>query len=191
MSRDSPGRGWQYAVVVAAMTAMAALAACSDSPTAPPEQTLEGPRVTLFRTDSASYTLLTESYGVTGSIQARLSNSTGESIYLVNCNGDTDVSLEKWIDGRWQLAWAPDVQTCLSEPIIVPAGGTWDTTIDIFAGPRGSNTYPQFEVEESPGSYRLVWHDVLSSFQNQLPFGEPLPLGQRISNTFRLDFAPR
>ncbi len=191
MSRDSPGRGWQYAVVVAAITAMTLLTACSDTPTAPPEQTLEGPRVTLFQTDSAAYTLLSGNYGVAGTIQARLTNSTGESIYFVNCNGNAEATLEKWIDGQWRLAWAPVIQDCLSEPIIVPPGATWDTTIHIFAGPRGSNSYPQFEVEESAGSYRLVWHEVLSSFQDKLPFGEPLPLGKRISNTFTLDFAPR
>ena len=56
----------------------------------------------------------------------------------------------------------------------------------MFGGYPGSNAYPQFAVADPAGVYRAVWHDVLGSYQDRLPFGEPLPLSLRTSNRFTL-----
>jgi hypothetical protein len=55
----------------------------------------------------------------------------------------------------------------------------------VVAYPCGGNTYPQFELDEVPGTYRLVW----GNFDTWVP-GDgargPLPLAARVSNEFQL-----
>ena len=41
-------------------------------------------------------------------------------------------------------------------------------------------------VAEISGIYRAVWNSAVTRYQDQLPFGEPLPLAQRTSNRFTL-----
>ncbi len=173
------------------LVAMTTITACSDTLTAPAEETLEGPRVTLFRTDSASYTLLAGDGGFRGMIHARLSNQTGNDIYISNCGGAAGVSLEKWIDGRWQTAWSPVSNACWSKPIVVPAGATWDASIDFFAGYPGGRVSPQLNVDDVPGTYRAVWFGLAKSHSDLLPLLKQLPLEQRISNPFTLEVTPR
>lgn len=49
---------------------------------------------------------------------------------------------------------------------------------------------PNFTVDEIDGIYRLVWSRVLLSFDPDAPaeepFGEPIPIGERVSNSFVL-----
>lgn len=188
MLRYSPGRRSLFAFMLATMTTVTA---CSDTLTAPAEETLEGPRVTLFRTDSASYTLLAGDGGFRGMIQARLFNNTGSDIYISNCKGATGPSLEKWIDGRWQMVWWQTTPACASSPIVVPDGATWDASIDFFAGYPGGRVSPQLNVDDVPGTYRAVWFGLAKSHSDLLPLLKQLPLEQRISNPFTLGVTPR
>ena len=112
-------------------------------------------------------------------------------MYFVNCRGQTEVNLEKLVDDRWRVVWGPGIPMCLSPPITVPAGGTYDSRIGVIAGYPGSNLQPQFSVPDVAGVYRAVWHQALSSYQDHLPFGEPLALEHRVSNRFRLEVQPR
>ena len=146
---------------------------------------------TLFRTDSLAYTLRAGSIGYEGRIGVEFTNRTAATVYIVNCGGATSLSLEKLVDGAWRPVWSPVIPACLSAPITVPAGGVYRTVIHVFGGYAGSNTAPQFEGADIPGTYRAVWHSVLASYQDRLPFGQPLPLAQRVSNQFTLSVQPR
>jgi hypothetical protein len=144
-----------------------------------------------FQTDSAAYRLRATSAGYEGVIRATYTNHSGGAAYFVNCNGGTGVELQKSIDGSWQTVWSPVLLMCLSQPITVAASASWSTAVHIFGGYPGTNYAPQFTVSDIPGTYRLVWTELLSSYQSSLPFGTPLPFDRRISNVFTLDVAPR
>jgi len=79
------------------------------------------------------------------------------------------------------------VPSCLSPPIVIPGGQQYHHKLQLFAGYPAGNVYPRFETPGINGQYRLVWHYVLSSFDGRTyPFGEELPLEQRLSKPFTL-----
>ncbi len=158
--------------------------------TAPESGAVSAPAV-LFQTDSAAYTLRAGEVGYQGRIGVRFTNRTEGAAYVVNCNGSTAVSLEKLVDGQWRAVWFPALAGCLDRPIIVPPRGTHDLIIDVFGGYADGNAFPRFAVADVAGVYRAVWDDVLRSYQDRLPFGDPLPLEQRLSNQFTLTVQSR
>ncbi len=141
-----------------------------------------------FVTDSMSYTLQRGSVGFEGRIRVAYTNRTSETSYIVNCNGATSLVLQKRVGDAWVTAWAPVIPLCLSQPITTAAGAHQSMNVVVFGGFRGSNFFPQFSVADAeiPGTYRIVWRDLLSSYQDKLPFGTPLAEEHRVSNTFTL-----
>lgn len=162
---------------------------CGDSSVAPDSHAVTPvtrSATALFQTDSLAYTLRLGGNWYQGEIGVTFTNRTSAAVYIVNCGGATELRLEKLVDGQWRDFWAPVLFACLSAPITVPAGDTYRTRIGIAAGLPGTNTAPQFASPDITGEYRAVWTEVLSSYQDRLPFGEPLPLTARISNSFFL-----
>ena len=145
----------------------------------------------LFQTDSLAYTLRAGGAGYQADVGVTLTNRTTGTIYIVNCGGATSVQLEKRVGIAWQGVWSPAIPLCLSPPITVSVGSTYRTRISIFGGYPGTNGHPQFSVADVTGEYRAVWGSVLSSYQDRLPFGDPLPLEWRTSNRFTLTAEPR
>jgi hypothetical protein len=140
-----------------------------------------------FQTDSLVYTLVRGPQGIEGRIGYVFTNPTDAPVYIVNCRAQTALRLQKHTDAGWIDAWSPVVLDCLSPPIVVPPGDRRADEVPVFAGAPGSNVHPQFLVDRVPGVYRIVWHHVLSSYDDRrYPFGEPLPLEQRVSNRFEL-----
>lgn len=114
-------------------------------------------------------------------------NRSGGPVYLVNCAGSFDHHLERRTDEGWKRAWTPILKACLSAPIVVTAGATFQDTIRVYAAAFGSRAGPQFDVADPSGTYRIVWTGAVSSYdRNAWPFGPPLPLEQRVSNRFTL-----
>lgn len=180
--------------ILAALGTLLLGAACSapaTPPAAPAASAQTGDVTPLFRTDAASYDLRAGGVAHEATIGVTFTNRSGGTVYFVNCNGQIGASLEKLVAGEWKAVYAPVMQMCLSAPITVAPGGTHQTRIVISAGYPGSNVYPQFTVADVSGEYRAVWHQVLSSYQDRLPFGDPLPLESRISNRFSLVAARR
>ena len=140
-----------------------------------------------LRTDRTEYRLQDTGIGLEGRIPFTFTNRTGGAVYVVNCNGNTPPALQKRIDGRWVHAWSPVVSLCLSPPIVIGAGATYADTLWVSAGHPGNNFYPKFEVLAVAGTYRLIWPNVLKSYDDsRSPFGESLPLQERVSNPFEI-----
>lgn len=135
-------------------------------------------------TGSDSYVLRQTDSGLETHIDETFTNRTSETVYVINCHGGFSLSLERWQGGEWARAWSPIVLRCLSEPIVIEPGGTFSHTVHVFAGHAGSNVHPQFEVPEIAGMYRLVWHALVHDYDGE---GSPLPLRERVSNTFRIE----
>lgn len=171
---------------------LSGLAVSCDSPSvASPPSLISRDDDALFQTDSLGYTLRASPGGFYGEIGVTFTNRSSGTVYIVNCGGITAVQFERRVNAGWQMVWSAVVRACLSEPITVPAGATYRTRVWIFGGYPGSNSYPQFSIPDIAGEYRAVWVNVLSSYQERLPFGDPLPLEQRVSNRFMLATEPR
>lgn len=144
-----------------------------------------------FQTDSSSYTLRTTTIAYEGVINVTYTNRSQVTANFVNCRGGTGVELQKLVAGEWKLAWSPVLLLCLSPPIVVPNAGQHQFAIPVFGGYPESNVFPRFSVAEIPGTYRLVWTNVVANYQDRLPFGDPLPLEHRVSNQFTIQVQPR
>ncbi len=139
-----------------------------------------------FRTDATAYTVRSTEAGFEVTIPFTFTNAGSHTVHVVNCMGETSVQLEKLVDGEWVVAWSAAVPECLGPPIVVRTGQQWEGDVEVSSGLPGSNLYPQFEVAEIPGEYRLVWSDVVIPYNDPARAGEVLPLEQRTSNRFTL-----
>ena len=140
----------------------------------------------LIQTDATTYQLVSDADGLSTEIPYVFENRTGASVYLVNCNGVFALRLERLERGQWNVAWSPVLPLCLSPPIVIEAGATFAATLHVWGSPPNQNSAPSFDVADPSGTYRLVWDAALSSFQDYLPFGEPIPFPYRVSNPFTL-----
>jgi hypothetical protein len=144
----------------------------------------DGPPI---RTDQPAYRLEDTGIGLETQIPFTFRNRTGGPVYIPNCGGNAPPMLQKLEDGQWVNAWAPVVLLCLSPPIVITPGTTYADTLRVFGGHPGNNMYPKFDVPHVPGTYRLLWPSVLTSYDDRRnPFGDSLPVDERISNPFAL-----
>lgn len=140
-----------------------------------------------IQTDSAVYHVRTSEYAYELTIGLTYRNTSGGTAYISTCKAPVPPVLEKWEDGKWVTAFAPVVLMCLGPPVVIEAGEAYAYTYRVLASHQ-PNTYPQFEVAEIPGRYRLVWH-ILGTWTPDGPeagLGKELPLEYRISNSFRI-----
>ena len=120
-------------------------------------------------------------------IRYTFTNRTGAAVYLVNCDGAFELGLEWHTGGVWAPAWGPLVNDCVSPPIAIERDASYTGTLLVSGGKPGTDIHPEFSSEDPEGNYRIVWTGVLSSFQDELPFGPEIPLEARTSNAFTLE----
>lgn len=168
--------------LVLGMTAAATLAGCGTA-TAP--QDLDAPPI---RTDAAEYTLERDDWGWRTQIPYTFVNRTGEDVYLTNCHGGFALRLDRWAEdeGEWVVAWSPTLLMCLSPPIVIRAGESFQDTINLFAAHPDRNARPKFRTDEVGGTYRIVWIAASHGYVEGEGRGEPIPLEYRVSNSFIL-----
>lgn len=141
---------------------------------------------TALRTDRDRYTVRRVEGSLVVDIPYTYTNPTDGPVYVTSCQVPTPPVLEKRVGDEWVTAWAPAVLLCLGPPLVIGAGETYSSTLQVRAGPPGSNVEPRFTAPEVPGEYRLVW-SVVRNYDRESGRGEPLPLELQVSNTFRLD----
>lgn len=139
-----------------------------------------------LQTDRLTYTLETVDLGLEVLIPFTYTNRTGDTVFVVNCNGNAPPSLEKHESGDWVPAWGAVVDLCLSPPIVIAPGEAYTDTLEVFGGFPDSDAHPQFTVDDVEGVYRLLWRPLHDYDPDRQGFGEPVPLDDRISNRFRL-----
>jgi len=140
----------------------------------------------LLQTEVLEYRLTAESISLTAQIPYTFENRTGASVFLVNCNGDFALLLQRLEGNEWVTRWGPLINSCLSPPIVIDDGELYSDTVYVWGAQHGSNAMPQFRVADPGGTYRILWVDALSSFQNTLPFGPQIAEAYRVSNSFLL-----
>ena len=146
---------------------------------------------TALVTDGTSFQIEMEGGGrhiwYRGQIPYSFTNRTGSKVYLPNCNGGFDVRLEMQKAGEWVHIWSPVLPDCLSSPIVIEPGEVYEMTLNVTGCLEGS-CGPRLVLPPSASTpIRIVWTDALSSYdEGSFPFGEPIPLEERISNRFTL-----
>ncbi len=143
-----------------------------------------------LRTEHLEYELRHTESGFEGEIAFAYTNRTGETVSLINCRGNVPPSLEKREGDGWVTAWTPVTLMCLSPPVVIEPDATFTDTLRIVAGRPSGDVRPRFQVAEVEGTYRLVWHWAVHDYDpDRQGFGDPLPLEERISNSFVLRIA--
>jgi hypothetical protein len=134
-------------------------------------------------TDSTVYRLRSSENGYSGTIELTYTNRTGGTVNIPACHSPHPPILEKRVDGEWVVAYDPPVLMCITAPVVIQAGSSYAYTYRIVAGPTGSNMYPQFQVAEIPGTYRLRWRALVTAGPGQ---PQPLPEEETVSQPFEL-----
>lgn len=134
------------------------------------------------QTDSLAYHIRSTSVLHETTVAFTFTNRDPRAVEIANCNGFTSAALEKLVDERWVLAWSPVLPECLSQPIVVAPGASYQSQITISFGGPGVNIEPAFIGGTVTGVYRLVW-GALSYRGAQ---AADVPVAERISNRFTL-----
>ncbi len=148
----------------------------SETPAAPNDHDASTPKPESagLTTDHDRYRFVDGPYGDELTIPSTLTAPAGQPLYLVNCNGQISTGLQSESDGVWTDAWVGLINQCLSDPIVIQPGESHHYDVLIRRG-SGGMTGGAGELPP-PGTYRVAWHGVLSSFNAQrYPFGEPVP----------------
>ena len=135
----------------------------------------------LMVTDAQEYRLSPDNSGAETVISYTYSNRTGASVAIPNCLGDVTPHLEKFVDDAWVVAWSSPKLDCLSAPVTIGEGSQYRDELRLPADGRG------FVVSSITGTYRLVWGTLVWDYdEGGPPWGDPVPLAQRVSNHFGL-----
>jgi hypothetical protein len=140
-----------------------------------------------IRTDTTEYFLGRDARGWGTRIPFRFTNLAADTAYAVNCNRATSIALEKKESTGWRVVWAPITNGCLSAPITIPPGKTFDDSVALWGAPPGGNVGPEFADTVFDGTYRLVWWNLVFHYSAEnVPFGDTIPVRYRASNEFSL-----
>lgn len=138
----------------------------------------------LFQTDSLQYTMRAEGNSYQVAIGTTLTNPFDRAVAFVNCGGATGFHLQRLEGGTWRTVWTPIQPACLSDPLLVAAASTRRMSVFIYA--TQSVPFQRLDVPEIAGVYRVVWTAMVTSYRPLPPWGDSIPLAQRVSNSFTL-----
>jgi hypothetical protein len=172
-----------------------AMAACTSAPLAPVEQeivrdealgrVIERDTTSPVQTDSLVYHLTGEDPWYSVEIPFKYRNDTGRRIYIVNCHGGLNISLERRVGNVWEMFYQPVLLMCLSPPITMEPGAVYANAARIVGAVPGFNAGPTFASVDLEGEYRLVWDNLVHDYRDSgQGFGEPV--GPFRSNPFLL-----
>jgi len=170
------------------VVALAALA-CGGGPATGPDARMDRRAAAPIQTDRPVYALGPgPSGGVEVTIGLRYENATGGPAYIPTCHGVHPPELQKRVGSSWVTVYSPVVLLCLGPPVVVQPGGVYTYAYRVVAYPRGGDMYPQFELDETPGTYRLAWgiYETWTPDGPEPGLGRLLPLAARVSNEFQL-----
>lgn len=139
----------------------------------------------LLTTDSTEYTLQWDGRGWFTTIRFEYQNSSGDTLYVVNCNQHVTLNVQKRDSLRWTDFWYGATDACLSAPIEIAPGATYRGELPIWGAPAGNTSTTAFVSDDFSGTYRLKWNQLLRNYTGQPPhLGDTLPELQRVSNHF-------
>jgi hypothetical protein len=172
------------------------LVACSrvaDTPSPRPQQDQPAaqenvqPAPSGASTDKQHYAMVEGPYGPLTVITTTLTAPHDKRIYITNCNGAMSVGLQQQVVSEWKDVWSPAMNACLSLPIVIEPAKSLTTTITPASGAHAAIDSVANGTNIEGGTYRVAWHGVYTSFDmNKQPWGEELPLSDRVSPPFSI-----
>ena len=117
-------------------------------------------------------------------------NRSGEVVWLTSCGQDYihPPRLERRVDGAWETAYEPPHRACGGPSIRLEPGAShsYEFRIRGHDPHSAARVQPVWYPDQVAGEYRINWWKslVLVTGQDRLP--DPVPLEERISNTFRI-----
>ena len=138
-----------------------------------------------IETDKMEYEAQIEDGSVEIDIPHTFKNETDAAVFVVNCHNSFAIKLQKRVGNTWVDAVGIIIPECLSPAIEIESNATFEHTLMVRAGLPSSDIQPRFEVDELEGIYRIVWIDVLETYDpDSFPFGKQIPVAMRVSNEF-------
>jgi hypothetical protein len=135
----------------------------------------------VFQTDREAYTPVRTRWGFEVVILFTYSNTTGDSLYIINCNRILPITLEKRDGDEWRTPVVSAYPACLSEPMVIAPRSQLVDSVRVLAGTAET---PDTMIA---GTYRLVWHGLVRDYHmNRAGAADSIPSARRVSNTFRL-----
>jgi hypothetical protein len=116
-----------------------------------------------LRTDRTEYTLSERGNVLQVSIGIVFTNGTSAPVFAHGCNQPDPPSLQRSEGGRWVTVYSPIVELCLSSPVRLAPGATYERTYTLSGGLPGTNVAPTFYVPRGTATYRLRWDAVRGS----------------------------
>lgn len=149
---------------------------------------------TALVTDGTSFRLDTTSASghlwYRGQVPYSFTNRTGSQVYLPNCRGGLDVRLEMEAADEWVGVWPLDLVICHDPPIVIEPDEVCQTTLHVAC--TSCSWLPPGMSPTASTRYRIMWGQALSSYdEDTYPFGELIPLEERVSNPFTFEVVPR
>ena len=143
-----------------------------------------------IRTDAGRYVLRPGPFGSEATIVATFTAPADTTVHILHCNGAISWGLQRLEAGRWTNAWGAETNGCFSPPFVVNGGEVRRDTLTIVSreGIPGSGPVRH---DVPPGTYRVVWHNVLTSIDPQArPLGPELSVENRVSAPITIEQAP-
>ena len=158
--------------------ALSALVGC-DSPTAS-EENLN------LHTGRSSYAVESGGIGKYIVVDLRYTNTLSEPVHIGHCGG-FPARLDKRAGGKWIVVGGTGSLDCAGTTRIVNPGTSIAQTVQFDGAPRGSNIFPQFNIDDLAGTYRIVLMEVMvDRHENPFSNGSLIPERLRVSNTFQV-----
>jgi hypothetical protein len=112
-------------------------------------------------------------------------NTSADTMYMINCNGALSPVLEKSTGSGWEVFLLAASNACLSAPIVILPGAALEDTLYLRGALPDNNAGPAFPSKDITGQYRvsfsgMVWH-YNTGRQN---FGDTIPFELRCSAPF-------
>jgi hypothetical protein len=148
------------AAAAAAVLAGALATACGPRAAGGTDHSIEGEA---FTTGRAEYVARQDAEQWLIDVDYSFTNTTELTLFVPVCQQPHPPTLEKLEDGAWVTAYSPAVLLCWEPPMEIAPGSQFTDTLRVHAGLPGSNLYPQLEVSEVSGTYRLVWNVLRSN----------------------------
>lgn len=166
---------------------LAVFTACAAADSTAPELDATGLHAGLVTTDATSYVLREQGGGLAFDIGITIRNPTSRRMYIVNCHQIIAPSLRKQVGEEWVTWWSGVTPLCLSSPIIIEAGASYQRTLTIWGALPDRNAAPAWEGYDVPGTYRLVLHQLVHAYDHDRQgFGDPVDDLLATSNEFVL-----
>ena len=165
------------------------LGACSPDRERPTPDATPAPEAAI-RTDAERYVLRPGPFGGEATIVATFTAPAETTVHILHCNGAISWGLQRLEGGHWTNAWGAETNGCFSPPFVVGGGAVRTDTLTIVSR-KGIPTPGPVRHDVPPGTYRVVWHNVLTSVDpGARPPGPELALENRVSAPITIERAP-